>query len=414
VPGTDPGLSALELNQVDAETIATVTPEHPLKLSVNTALGEGERVLAIAYDGEFFLPLGIAQTKGDKTEITLDRLPDPVSEGERSITGAIRIFFQKVVSEKLGLEFPYPILAAVNVNPEGTVDYVREQENVKAQVAKAKRIVLYIHGIIGDTESMVPSLRNAQITVNGQQEPLGNQYDLVLAFDYESLNTSIEAHARSLKQRLADVGLDRNHSKVLHIVAHSMGGLVSRWLIERESGNAIVNHLIMLGTPNAGSPWPTVQAWGTAALAIGLNSLSTIAWPVKVLGSLVAAIETIDTTLDQMQPGSDFLKSLAASPDPQTPYTILAGNTSIIPAVLDSNRLKRLMQKLMSDAVALPFFRQVNDIAVTVHSIKQVPEGRSPQPQIHEVGCDHLVYFSDLAGLQALSAAVSQAFANKE
>src|SRR5689334_3322382 len=101
----------------------------------------------------------------------------------------------------------------------------------------------------------------------------------------------------------------------------------------------------------------------------------------------------IDTTLDQMQPGSEFLKSLAASPDPQIPYTILAGNTSIIPAMLDSNRLKRLMQKLMSNAVALPFFGQTNDIAATVYSIKTTPEGRSPQPQIHEVGCDHLVYF---------------------
>lgn len=407
--GSDPGLSALELNHVDAETITSVTPRQPLRLSVDTVLGEGERVLAIAHDGEFFLPLGWGRTTAGKTEITLERLPDPLSAGERSLTGAIRIFFQKVMSEKLGLAFEYPILAAVDVDSDGTVDYVQDAAEVKTRVAKAKRIVLYIHGIIGDTESMVPSVRSAKIPVNGQDETLGDQYDLVLAFDYESLNTSIENHARSLKQRLAAVGLDVNHGKVLHIVAHSMGGLVSRWFIEREGGNAIVNHLFMLGTPNGGSPWPTVQAWGTAALAIGLNSLSTVAWPVKVLGSLVAAIETIDTTLDQMQPESEFLKSLAASPDPQIPYTILAGNTSIIPAAVESNRLKRLMQRLMSSAVALPFFGQVNDIAATVYSITQVPEGRSPQPQIHEVGCDHLVYFTNTEGLQGLSNAVSQA-----
>ncbi|NMG09760.1 caspase family protein [Brasilonema sp. UFV-L1] len=404
--GSDPGLSALELSHVDAETIATVTPQQPLKLLVDTTLGEGERVLAFAHDGEFSLPLGLGQTRAGKTEIRLERLPEPVSQGERNLTGAIRIFFQKVVSEKLGLEFPYPILAAVNVSPDGTVVYDREQKNVKQRVATAKRIVLYIHGFIGDTESMVPSVRSAQITVNGQQESLGDQYDLVLCFDYESLNTSIENHARSLKQKLAEVGLDDNHGKVLHIVGHSIGGLVARWFIEREGGNAIASHLIMLGTPNGGSPWPTVQAWGTAALALVLNSLTTVAWPVKVLGSLVAAIETIDTTLDQMQPGSEFLKSLAASPDPGIPYTILAGNTSI---VVDSNRLKPLMQKLMSDAVALPFFGQPNDIAATVYSIKQVPEGRSPQPQVHEVGCDHLVYFTHQEGLNALSLAVSQA-----
>ncbi|NJL21751.1 MAG: alpha/beta hydrolase [Leptolyngbyaceae cyanobacterium SM1_3_5] len=412
--GSDPGLSALELNQVDAATIATVTPQNPLQLRVDTKLDEGERVLAIAHDGELFLPLGVGQTKGDQTEITLDRLPDAVSRGERSITGAIRIFFQKVVSEKLGLEFPYPILSAVTVTSDGAVEYEREPAKVKEQVANARRIVLYIHGIVGDTESMVPSLQSAKITIDGQQQPLGDRYDLILAFDYESLNISIETHARSLKQRLAAVGLDANHGKMLHIVAHSMGGLISRWLIEREGGNAIATHLIMLGTPNGGSPWPTVQAWGTAALAIGLNSLATVAWPVKVLGSLVAAIETIDITLDQMQPGSEFLKSLASSPDPHIPYTILAGNTSIIPAAIDSNRLIRLMQKLRSDAVALPFFGQINDIAATVHSIQQIPEGRSPLPQVQEVGCDHLVYFSNSEGLQALSAAVTQAFSNNQ
>jgi pimeloyl-ACP methyl ester carboxylesterase len=408
--GTDPGLSTLELNNVDPETIASVTPQAPLRLSVDTPLKEGERVLAVAYDGEFFLPLGLGQTTAGKTEIQLDRLPKPVSQGERNLLGAIRIFFQKVVSQKLGLEFPYPILAAVDFNPDSTVTYVREPERVKERVAKAQRIALYVHGIIGDTESMVPSLEKATITVNGQSTSLREQYDLVLAFDYESINTSIENHARDLKQRLAAVGLDAKHNKSLHIVAHSMGGLVSRWLIEREGGNQIVDHLIMLGTPNAGSPWPTVQAWGTAALAIGLNSLSTVAWPVKVVGSLVAAIETIDITLDQMQPGSEFLKSLAASPDPQIPYTVLAGNTSIIPAAVGSNRLQRLMQKLMSDAVALPFFGQPNDIAATVYSIKYIPEGRQHPPRIQEVGCDHLVYFTNPEGLAALSAAVSQAF----
>jgi triacylglycerol esterase/lipase EstA (alpha/beta hydrolase family) len=40
-----------------------------------------------------------------------------------------------------------------------------------------------------------------------------------------------------------------------------MGGLISRWFIEREGGNQIVNHLIMLGTPNGGSPWARVEDW---------------------------------------------------------------------------------------------------------------------------------------------------------
>jgi pimeloyl-ACP methyl ester carboxylesterase len=155
---------------------------------------------------------------------------------------------------------------------------------------------------------------------------------------YENIHTAIEVTARQLKQRLEAVGLGAGHSKTLHFVAHSMGGLVARWFIEREGGNQIVQHLVMLGTPNAGSPWPTVPAWATAALGTGLNSLSSIAWPAKVLGSLVSAIETVDVTLDQLAPHSTFMQSLAASPDPGVPYTALAGNTSLLAAAFDLDR----------------------------------------------------------------------------
>ena len=408
--GTDPGLSVLELSisSIHADSIAEVTPEAPLTLLVDTALAEGEYILPIGYDGEFFLPLGLGKSKNGKTEIKIERLTDPISEGKRSVHGSIRIFFQKVVSPKLGLKFPYPILAAAEVAEDGSVSYEADVEKVKAKVAQAKRIVLYIHGIMGDTHSLVPSIHQATVEIDGQPYSLSEYYDLVLTFDYENINTTIEKNARLLKQRLKAVGLKPSHGKVLHIIAHSMGGLVSRWFIEREKGNQIVQHLVMLGTPNAGSPWSSVHAWVTTTLAIGLNGLSTVAWPAAVLGSLLGTTEIIDVTLDQMQPGSKFLKSLAASPDPGVPYTIIAGNTSIIPAAVVSGQLERLMQKLHK-LVELPFSGQPNDIAVAVQSIKSVSGGRLPQPQTHEVACDHLTYFSDQAGLSALGLALSQA-----
>lgn len=406
--GTDPGLSALELSEIDPNTLDSVTPQTPLTLLVEQPLAEGEYLLPIGYDGEFFLPLGRGQTRKGKTEIRIERLPEPVSAGQRSIQGSIRIFFQKIVTQTLKREFPYPILAVAEVSDDNRVSYAADVEKVKAQVAQAQRIVLYIHGIIGDTRSLVPSIQEAMVEIEGKQCALRENYDLVLTFDYENIHTTIEENARGLKQRLEAVGLNPNHGKTLHIVAHSMGGLVSRWFIEREGGNQVVQHLIMLGTPNAGSPWPTVQAWATTALTIGLNSLSTIALPVKVLGSLVGAIETIDVTLDQMQPDSEFLKSLAASPNPGISYTIIAGNTSIIPAIATSDRLKLLMRKL----VEFPFFGQPNDMAVTVQSIKSISPGRLPQPQVYEVACDHLTYFSTPVGLRTLGLALHQALAS--
>ncbi|MBE9117676.1 caspase family protein [Lusitaniella coriacea LEGE 07157] len=418
--GNDPGLSALELS--DIENPSVVTPENPLVLELDASLQPNEELLPVSYDGEFFLPLGgCRSTPEGKTEVRLERLSDPMSKGSRSLGGSIRIFFQKIVTQKLGLDFTYPLLAVAKVSPDETVTYETDREQVQARIASAERILLFVHGIIGDTQSMVKSVQRAKVNAEGQERLLIDCYDLVLTFDYENLHTPIEENARLLKQRLEAIGLGENHGKTLHVVAHSMGGLVSRWFIEREGGNQIVQHLIMLGTPNGGSPWSVVEDWALTALSLGLNGLTKITWSVPVVGQLVAltklavkAVETIDVSLDQMNPDSDFLKNLASSPEPGIPYTILAGNTALAPNALEpepgkqTSPLERLMQKLFNRAMEKPFFGQPNDIAVTVKSIKNVSESRTPQPQIQEVGCDHLVYFSHEAGLTALAAAVAK------
>jgi pimeloyl-ACP methyl ester carboxylesterase len=241
---------------------------------------------------------------------------------------------------------------------------------------------------------------------------LKDTYDLILTFDYENINTTIEDNARLLKMRLEEVGLGASHGKTLHIAAHSMGGLVSRWFIEREGGNKVVNHLVMLGTPNGGSPWATIQDMATAALGMALNSIAAVVWPVKVLGTLVSAIETIDVSLDQMKPGSDFLKNLASSPDPGVPYTIIAGQTSIIQVAAEGGEnslLAKLWRKIkpqswMYDMADMAFFQTPNDIAASVDSIYAVPANRNPAPLfLPPVACDHLSYFNTNAGLTALT-----------
>ncbi|MCC5664738.1 caspase family protein [Nostoc sp. CHAB 5784] len=413
--GTDPGLSVLELNEIQDYTV--VTPDAPLKLLVDAPLADNEYLLAVGYDGEFFLPLGRGKTTQDsKIEIEIERLTAPVSQGERSLQGSIRIFFEKVISRHFGREFKYPILAVAEVGDENKVTYKRDVIDVQQRVAKAQRIALYIHGIIGDTEGLISSINQPVLQADGQKLSISKLYDVVLTFDYENLNTSIKENAENLKRRLTEVGLGANHGKELHIIAHSMGGLVSRWFIEREGGNKVVQHLIMLGTPNTGSPWPVVEDWVKLTLGIGLNRLSTVAWPVTVLTGLMGILEkNIRVALAELNPNSDFLKSLAASEDPGIPYSIIAGNTSIIPAALEqqlekkSSVLERLQRSLFNKVVNLPFFGVPNDIAVTVDSIENIPKGRSLAPFVQQVACDHLSYFSielPEVGLDALITAI--------
>ncbi len=418
---SDPGLSAIELSNIS--NAAAVTAENPLVIETQVPLGEDEYVLPIAHDGEFYLPLGYGKTKNGKTEIVIERLSEPISEGNRSVTGSVRIFFQKIVAKKLGLDFEYPLLAiaqledaqledaqskksavsTVSKSASSKVTYTREVETVKAKVADARNIAIYIHGIFGDTESMLASLGSA-IAPAQPGMPIGELYDLVLAFDYENLNTTIDQNARLLKERLEAVGLQAGHGKTVHIIAHSMGGLVARWFIEREGGNQMVNHLIMLGTPNSGSPWPQVQAGVTAAVTFALNGLSLVAVPLKILEGLLKRIETVDVSLDQMQPGSDFLAEMASSPDPGIPYTLIVGNTSLITA--EAQTLKEKIMQRLGKLAELPFFKQPNDIAVSVSSIVSIPAGRSPTPKQLPTACNHLEYFVHPAGLASLAEAV--------
>ncbi len=407
--GSDPGLSILELNQVVPETVQAVTPEAPLRLSLEIPLAEGELILPIAYDGEFFIPLGRSQRTASGTDVVLERLPAPTGQGERSLGGSIRIFFQKILSHKLGLEFTYPQLSAIYLRPNGDVVYEDERTVIRAQIAEAKRVLLLVHGLFGDTPSLVTDLQTNPSTV----QFLRSQYDMILGFDYESFNTSVEETARQLKQCLQAIGLAPKHRKTLDIVGYELGGLMGRWLVEREAGNELVNHLVLVGTPNAGTPWSTVQAWATAALGIGLNSLSTVAWPVKVIGSLVAAIEMFDVTLDQMQPGSELLKSLEASPDPKIPYTLIAGDRSVQPkAVSESEQgdslLSRLLNKLVGNASNLMFLGQPNDLFASLYSLKGLSSKELSSLHVQEIACDHFTYFNTPAGLDALTQALRQ------
>ena len=414
--GSDPGLSVLELTDVNDP--ALVTPDAPLRMTVPLALQTNEHVVPVAYDGEFFLPLGRVESRSaDETVIALDRLPPPLADS-RSLTGAIKIFFQKIISKAVGQDFQYPILGAADVSPDGAVKPIRDTIQVRDRVAKAR----VASSCSSTASSATPRAwsRASSVARLADARPLASLYDLVLTFDYENLNTTIEENGRLFKKRLEAVGLGAGHGKMLDIAAHSMGGLVSRWFIEQEGGNQVVRRLVMLGTPNGGSPWPQVFDWATVALGLGLNHLTAIAWPASVVAGLAAWIENPTVALNEMLPTSKVLEALKQSPDPGIPYVMLAGNTSIIPAAAESSNggkaslLARLLTRLTSPEllhkVANPFFLdQENDVAVSVASMENIPSGRKQPFDVRPVACDHLSYFRDPEGLKALATILTEA-----
>lgn len=374
-----------------------VTEEHPLVLRTHQRLDDGESVLPFAWDGEFYIPLGFSRSTDTGCEIVLERLSLPVST-ERGFGDSVRIMFRKLVGKRIGLSFEYPLLRLATVDPGGEVTFEKDRDAITRAVSGATTVLVYVHGIISDTTGMVRSSR-----LSGAARPVGASYDVVLTFDYENLNTPIEENARSLVERLAAVGLSADHGKRMDVVAHSMGGLVSRYMIEFLDGPP-VHRLVTLGTPNGGSPWPTVQKWATAAVGFAVNALTAVAWPVQLLGTVLGLVEKVDHALDQMEPRSAFLLRLGEGRDPSVPYDVIIGDRHLVDPVRGASLLSRLSPGNVASAlVDLAFLNEPNDLAVSVASARQVQAGRDPAAEFHLVPSDHVSFFATDASLEKLA-----------
>lgn len=392
------GLSVLEIG--NANGIDTVSPENPLNLTLQGGLADNEALLALGMVDGFVVPLDIVTTSmGHQTKVALKRLPDSTIT-TRSVGRSVRILFQKFLSQKVGFPTDFPRLAVVDLDHNGELIYVSDESAVKARVAKANSVALYIHGIFGDTNAMAPSGFSQH--TKDDMLALKSTHQELLTFDYENINTTLQEVAKQLQDKLAAVGLQQGHNKTFNIVAHSMGGLVARWFIEHLEGKNIVNHLVMLGTPNAGSPWPKIEDWVITGVTIGLNALESATWYVRALSTLVAGIEKLDVSLDQMAPNSDFLNMLADSANPNVPYTVIAGNTQAVRGepIFDDNGkgviawlMSGLKAKNKSHALAdIPFWGQPNDVAVSVKSVHSIPAGWDVNKV--EIPSSHFTYFT--------------------
>lgn len=352
--------------------------ENPLQLEVQQALAPRERLLPVTYDGEKIVLLGHSDTQTDGSIlVTVDQLPDqqpPV--GTRSLGKAVWLYLVKVAGiDKPELRHAFREGSKIKRSTTGLI----------TKVAGAQRILLVVHGIIGDTRDMARFGLEAADT---------GRFDLVLTFDYENLNTPIDQSAAILRDELAQAGLAPGHGKELTILAHSMGGLVSRWYIENLGGNRVVNHLVMAGTPNLGSNFGKVTeyiAWGSKLLGLAGALKLSVPYAAPILGFL-GGLQTLTKTLAQMNydDGSGFLKSLEKNPDPGIPYSIVAGS---LDGYLAAEQDPALTDKVLK-AIADVFNGDTdNDIAVEVDAITGVSTARHPAPQCQIVPCHHMNYF---------------------
>lgn len=391
---TTRGEEALDvLEFTDLTSRESVTEEEPLRLQVQGAGGD-EHALVLGWVDDVCVPVGYRTPAGD---LVVERIPDMV--GARSFGGAVRLMLRKFARHFVGAPPDTVRLAVPMIGADGSVTYDDDPASVGRAVARARNIAVLVHGIIGDTRGMV--LGGLRGDANGPG--LAGRYDLVLAVDYESISSTVDQTSSQLLAKLRAAGV--SPERRVDVVAHSMGGLVTRWMVEVLDGAAVVRRVIILGTPNNGSPWPRVQDAAWTLLTFGLNKVAAMAWPAAVFSGLLGAVERVDNALDDMVPNSDRLRALAEAPDPGLPYSVIAGNTSLDPAV-DRAGVGKVLFALARRAAWAASLGHDNDLAVVLESAQAIPPGRTPAPNHLVIACDHVSYFSSAAGLAAIRSAV--------
>jgi pimeloyl-ACP methyl ester carboxylesterase len=372
----------------NAEALA----EKPLEIDVNVPLNADEGILPLVFDGQHVL-LGGDTFKDEQgnTHISIDHIPE-VPDNRRSLGKALKLYFFKTYLKQDNVNQ----LCWVEYKDDGAI--VRHKTMIAEKVNAAQNIAVLVHGIIGDTEIIAKGLRMAG---------LDQKFDLVLTYDYENLSTPIAETALDLKKKLEAAGFGANDNKKLTLLVHSMGGLVSRWFIEREGGNAMVDHLVMCGTPNNGSPFGKIDGARKILNVLTGVAMNYIPALIPFNGAIMFLLnrsKKITPTLEQMNPSSEFIKTLNSSGDPGIRYTILAGDVEEYQEPSDKLFPKMLAKAGKGFVFSALFGNAAHDIAADVESVLGIDGSRNPAPKRGNVSCHHLNYFISEPGQKALAA----------
>lgn len=130
---------------------------------------------------------------------------------------------------------------------------------------------------------------------------------------------------------MLEAGFD-NNSMPVTLIAHSTGGLVARWLVEKLDGEQFIKHLILVGTPNSGTEISKITSSVFGLLTHALNVTGPIKYVITGLAFLLKKVQ-LDPgrILEDIKPRSKLLQELSDSSQPASVrYSVIAGDTALL------------------------------------------------------------------------------------
>ena len=229
----------------------------------------------------------------------------------RSLVGAVKSFGYTVIGRDLYAEEGRANLKHYVLGLWSSYDAGRDRW-------ANKRVALVLHGMrnslddMGDIAEYLASLREQN------RRP---HYDEVWGFDY-GWSDNIASNAVRLAKVLKEVA---SKATEVDVYGHSMGGLVSRWAIEKEGAGDYVTRLITMGTPSLGVPQAALTALVFTSPLVGSAAyLNGLTWTPGILD-----LRSDSLFMRQLNDGSTPPSAM------KVPYVVLAGNdAAYLPAAI--------------------------------------------------------------------------------
>lgn len=135
--------------------------------------------------------------------------------------------------------------------------------------------ILLVHGMI-DNRSIFTVLRRG-LRRRG--------FHRVVTLNYSPLTRDVRLAATGLATRVEQL-CEQTGFERIHVVGHSMGGLIARYYVQRLGGDARVHTLVTLGTPHAGTRAAQLVPHGLARqLRPGSDLVQELAEPAPHCGT---------------------------------------------------------------------------------------------------------------------------------
>ena len=185
------------------------------------------------------------------------------------------------------------------------------------RVRRRGKILLLVHGTFSSIDHMVGEL----LATDAGRAFLADaekHYDQILAFDHWTLSVSPVMNALDLARRLDGT------SAAIHLVAHSRGGLVTRWWHEAFDGSDRERRLVLVGSPLGGTSLAAAPR-----LRAAINHLSNVARAVgQVTGAGSSVVPLLGVVSGLMRIVSSMGKGVGKTPVVDAVISMIPGLTA--------------------------------------------------------------------------------------